>query len=172
VDVSGAKVRFSDARNPERPWAPPGSVRPWGEGNIDADPRFIDPLAGDFRLRSDSPCIDRAPPGLVAADFEGETRPQGAAADMGADEVYCSYGISSANVRAPAKGRSGIVTVSAPPGCVWTAVSSTPWIRVRAGSSGVGSGTVSYQVRRNLSGRLRRGRLKIGGLVFAVKQVR
>jgi hypothetical protein len=29
-----------------------------GIGNIDADPRFLNPAAGDFRLRADSPCID------------------------------------------------------------------------------------------------------------------
>ncbi len=33
-----------------------------GEGNIDANPRFVDPENGDFRLRQDSPCIDAGDP--------------------------------------------------------------------------------------------------------------
>jgi hypothetical protein len=46
-----------------------------GEGNIDADPLFVQPGAGDFRLASGSPCIDAAD-GTSAAthDFDGLSR--------------------------------------------------------------------------------------------------
>lgn len=36
-------------------------------GNIAADPRFCDVDSGDFRLRNDSPCLDRAGCGLIGA---------------------------------------------------------------------------------------------------------
>jgi len=49
----------------------------WDEGNIDADPRFIDAGAGDFRLAEDSPCID-------AADPEAPNDPDDSPSDMGA----------------------------------------------------------------------------------------
>ncbi|MBC8231637.1 hypothetical protein H8E77_18970, partial [bacterium] len=58
-----------------------------GEGNIDADPLFVDPENGDFHLTVDSPCIDTGTlEGSPEFDFEGDPRPQGDGVDMGADE--------------------------------------------------------------------------------------
>lgn len=60
-----------------------------GEGNIDADPLFVDPEVGDFHLSADSPCINHGnndAPGLPEEDFEGQARVQHCRVDMGADE--------------------------------------------------------------------------------------
>jgi len=67
-----------------------------GEGNIDADPMFVDPASGDYRLQAGSPCIDAgsnlAVPGWLTTDFEGDPRiwdgdgDVEAIVDMGADE--------------------------------------------------------------------------------------
>jgi hypothetical protein len=48
-----------------------------GIGNIDADPRFVNAAAGDFRLRPDSPCIDAGTNllSLIQTDITGEVRP-------------------------------------------------------------------------------------------------
>jgi predicted outer membrane repeat protein len=68
-----------------------------GAGNMDADPLFIDPSAGDFHLGPASPCIDagnNAAPDLPARDFEGDPRildgdgDGTAVVDMGVDEVW------------------------------------------------------------------------------------
>lgn len=60
----------------------------WGDGNIDADPLFVDAAQRDFHLQAASPVIDA---GTVeeapAIDVEGNVRPCGAAVDMGAYEV-------------------------------------------------------------------------------------
>ena len=45
-------------------------------GNIDADPLFVDPANGDYRLRPDSPCIDAGTDlADVSVDLDGTRRP-------------------------------------------------------------------------------------------------
>jgi len=83
-------------------FVPNNAVLNWGEGNIDADPLFADPSAGDYHLRSTggrwdpaaqdgqggwvvdgvhSPCIDRGDP---QSDYSGELQPNGRRVNMGA----------------------------------------------------------------------------------------
>ncbi|NQU06040.1 MAG: right-handed parallel beta-helix repeat-containing protein [Calditrichaeota bacterium] len=54
-----------------------GDEANWVVGNIDQDPQFVNPDAGDYRLQEDSPCIDTGNP-------ESDTDPDGTIADMGA----------------------------------------------------------------------------------------
>jgi len=56
---SDCTVRYSDVQG--------GYV---GEGNIDDDPIFVDPVASDFRLQAGSPCIDAGHNWLVPPDAE------------------------------------------------------------------------------------------------------
>jgi hypothetical protein len=87
--ISTPLISYSDVRR--------GYV---GEGNIDADPLFVDPAAGDFHLSPGSPCLDAGDNALVpdwlTTDFEGDPRIAArgnnianiAIVDMGADENY------------------------------------------------------------------------------------
>jgi hypothetical protein len=55
----------------------------------DSDPRFEDPAKHNYRLRPDSPCVDRAAPRdwpEDATDLDGNPRVQGEGPDMGAFE--------------------------------------------------------------------------------------
>lgn len=67
-----------------------------GEGNLDADPMFLDPERDDFRLRPGSPCVDAGTNDSLEAasvDLEGDDRPldgdldASAVVDIGADEL-------------------------------------------------------------------------------------
>jgi hypothetical protein len=63
-----------------------------GEGNINADPLFVDSANSDYHLRFGSPCIDAGAAAGLDADFEGDLRPFDGDGDgidqydMGADE--------------------------------------------------------------------------------------
>jgi hypothetical protein len=50
-----------------------GDVLIWGEGNIDADPRFVG--NGDYHLSQVSPCIDAGTDAGVYTDLDGSSRP-------------------------------------------------------------------------------------------------
>ncbi|MBW2149900.1 MAG: right-handed parallel beta-helix repeat-containing protein, partial [Deltaproteobacteria bacterium] len=63
----------------------------WGEGNINANPLFIDPTNDDYHLLPSSPCIDSGDP---SSDWNNEPMPNGARINMGAygntSEATCS----------------------------------------------------------------------------------
>lgn len=59
-----------------------------GTGNLDAAPLFVDVVQGNFHLQAGSPAKDAADPAAsLGVDIDGDPRPQGAARDMGADEI-------------------------------------------------------------------------------------
>jgi len=82
----------------------------------------------------------------------------------------CVTGVTPTAISAQPSGTSSIVTVGAPTGCAWTAVSNASWITVTAGSSGTGGGTFSYTVAANPSTTARTGTVSVGGNTFTVNQ--
>jgi hypothetical protein len=70
----------------------------WLDGNIDADPMFVDTANGDYRLQSGSPCIDAGIQDTMIVYNNGQDTliapPMnfvGAAPDMGAYEYGTSF---------------------------------------------------------------------------------
>ncbi len=66
-------------------------------------------------------------------------------------------------------GGSGVVNVTVPSGCLWTAVSNAPWITVTSGG-GFASGVVNYDVAANDTGSNRSGTMTIANQTFTVNQ--
>lgn len=81
----------------------------------------------------------------------------------------CTYSINPTNQQFPVAGGTGNVTVTTGSECTWTATSNQPWITITSGSSGTGTGTVSFAVAAN-PGLARTGTIIIGGQTFTVSQ--
>jgi hypothetical protein len=101
LEDSAVSVRFCDIQGgPNAIPVAQYSELTWGEGNIDADPLFVDPNGpdgdpntwqdNDYHLTDASPCRNAGDPnGLYAAqtDIDGEPRVAGGRVDIGADEA-------------------------------------------------------------------------------------
>jgi hypothetical protein len=85
--------------------------------------------------------------------------------------VPCAFALTSSSQSFDRDGGSGTVGVTATQGvdCQWTAASNASFITLTSGSSGTGSGSVSFRVAPN-GGAERSGTLTIGGLTFTVGQ--
>ncbi len=81
------------------------------------------------------------------------------------------FTINPTSVNVGASGGTGSVSVmSTLPASVWTAVSHDSFVTITSGTSGTGSGTVSYSVAANSTGAARTGRVTIAGETFTVSQ--
>jgi hypothetical protein len=61
---------------------------PKGEGNINAEPMWVDAAQNDFHILPTSPAVDHGDSrSMVRVDVDGDERPLGAKPDMGADEA-------------------------------------------------------------------------------------
>jgi len=86
--VSGGGVQVGGSPNCVTTYSDVGPDAQAGAGNINMDPMFVSPPQSNFHLMSASPAKDVADPAAtLAADFDGDVRPQGTRRDMGADEI-------------------------------------------------------------------------------------
>jgi trimeric autotransporter adhesin len=81
----------------------------------------------------------------------------------------CAYTIAPTTFSAPVPGGAVEVAVTTDATCGWTAVSQAPWIAIRIGATGTGSGHVVIDIAANTAA-ARTGTVDIAGQVFTVTQ--
>jgi hypothetical protein len=84
--------------------------------------------------------------------------------------ALCTYALSASSASASGAGAAGSLTVTAPPGCPWTASSDATWLGVTAGVAGSGGGVVQWSAGANDTTAPRSATLAIAGLVYTVSQ--
>ena len=84
----------------------------------------------------------------------------------------CAATVSSTAESFEAAGGSRAVSVTIASGCVWTALSNSPWITITSGggSNTTGNAAVAFQVSANTSTTPRTGSLTVAGRTVAVDQ--
>ena len=132
---------------------------------------FVNPAGNDFHLKAGSPAIDAGTSlAEVTQDLDGTPRPQGNAYDTGCFELsQCTLSLSPASAAFTRNGGSASITVAAPGGCSWTALSNAAFINVTSGS-GTGNGTITYSVSVNTDPGIRSGTISAAGSIFTVYQ--
>jgi hypothetical protein len=85
------------------------------------------------------------------------------------DDTACPLAISPTSAHFLVNGGTGSVTVTAPAGCTWTAISNAPWITITSTAITPGGGTVNYSVAANTGGE-RISSMTIAGQSFSVDQ--
>ncbi len=86
--VTGGQTQIFGSANCAASYSDVGPDAAIGVGNINAVPNFVNAVQGNYHLAAGSPCKDAADPSAnLAVDFDGDARPQGAARDIGADEI-------------------------------------------------------------------------------------
>lgn len=81
----------------------------------------------------------------------------------------CTYTIAPPSLNAPATASTGSVNLTTTAACIWTAVSTVPWITVTSGAAGTGNGAVGYSIAAN-TGAARTGTITIATETFTVTQ--
>ncbi|HEY4178426.1 MAG TPA: right-handed parallel beta-helix repeat-containing protein [Kofleriaceae bacterium] len=86
--VAGGGKQLGGSVNCTATYSDVGPDTTAGTGNVNSDPLFVDVNAANYHITSSSPAKDSADSAATLdIDFDGDSRPQGPARDMGADEV-------------------------------------------------------------------------------------
>ena len=112
---------------------------------------------------------------FVADPYTLTTQSRTAVLNVAGKQVYvtqCGYELSidPQVARIGSNAGAGTVGVAAPIDAVWEALIDSDWITIIGSRNGVGSGTLTYTVEANTSGKTRTGRIIISGKEYKITQ--
>ena len=84
--------------------------------------------------------------------------------------AVCTYFLAPTSSAPGANSVTGTVAVTTLDGCVWSAVSTNPWINILSATNNTNSGATSYRVLANPTAIPRTGVVSIAGQTFTVTQ--
>ncbi|MCC6366776.1 MAG: S-layer homology domain-containing protein [Bryobacterales bacterium] len=82
----------------------------------------------------------------------------------------CTFSLTGPNQTLDASGSSYQLTITAQPGCDWSASATPSWVKINSATAGTGSGTLTFSVDTNRSGQPRTGYISIGGQLWPLIQ--
>ena len=84
--------------------------------------------------------------------------------------INCTYKISPTTRTHGFAATSGIVTVTAGSNCAWSVVNTNDWLMITSGATGIGNGSIGYNVAPNLTNVARMGFVTVADQVLALTQ--
>jgi hypothetical protein len=110
--------------------------------NVVGDPKFVSVAGNDFHLQSGSPAIDKASGADIAStDFDGNARPAGPAADLGAYELGASPVATGGATTTPVATGGTTTTPAATGGTTTTAGTGGATTTPATGGTGTSDGS-------------------------------
>jgi len=82
----------------------------------------------------------------------------------------CTYWVSPLFQSTDSDAHTLTASVLTEDGCSWTVTDNSSWITIASGTTGSGTGTVTYAVTTNTGSSARSGTLTVGGVVLRVTQ--
>lgn len=82
----------------------------------------------------------------------------------------CQYAIAPSSFDLAAAGGTGSIAVTSGAGCSWASASSDGWLSILSGSSGAGSGTVTFSVAAQSATTSRQASMTVAGQAVVVRQ--
>jgi hypothetical protein len=138
------------------------------------------PMASDTFYNEGTPVMVSAVSGTSACltGWTGVTAPASSPIAVTVNQPYSIVGnfqsgsvsASPAQVTLPATAGSGVISVNASGGCLWTAKSDASWITITSGASGTSSGIVGFSYSKKNGKKTRNGTITIGAVTVIVTQ--